>query len=159
VLLWALSEASERVFSGLLDGAVQKRLNVLILPDGVIKEYSFEDFNLDQINMGKLLLRMKRIEGRYEKALHTLVAQLGSQPRTASGSYWHKKIYPNQVWLDGLYMFGPFQACYGASFNRIDMIDDVCRQFLAVRDTLKQQGSGLYFHARMRVEQQSGQIQ
>ncbi len=188
VLLFSLSEASKQVFCGLLDGSVRERLSALILPDGEIRGYSLEEFNLDQINAGKLLLRewetssagkkandqekdlKARAPGcqsnhgfwatqcvnhsdslsyreRLEKAIQTLVEQLSGQPRTAAGSYWHKKIYPYQVWLDGLYMFGPFQVHYGVLFDRADMIDDLCQQFLAVRDKLKHKETGLYFHA------------
>jgi len=188
VLLFSLSEASEQVFCGLLDSFVRERLSALILPDGSIRGYSLEEFNLDQINTGKLLLRewessssgkranseeedlkaraldchsnhgfwgaqcVNHIDSlsyreRLEKAIQILAEQLSGQPRTASGSYWHKKIYPHQVWLDGLYMFGPFQAHYGVLFDRADMIDDLCQQFLVVRDKMKHKETGLYFHA------------
>jgi len=191
VLLFSLSEASTKAFCGLLDGSIQERLSALILPDGSIQGYCLDEFNLDQINAGKLLLREweasspeKKADGeekdliaghpdqhtqyrntsrgciqcashrdslsyreRLEKAIGTLAQQLMGQPRIASGSYWHKKIYPYQVWLDGLYMFGPFQAHYGILFGQTDMVDDVCRQFLFVRDKLRHRQTGLYFHA------------
>jgi len=150
VLLHALEESSEHVFCGLLDGFVRERLDALIFPDGAIRGYSAEEFNLDQINAGKELFRLCKVGGRasYEKGIRALVGQLARHPRTPSGSYWHKKIYPDQVWLDGLYMFGPFQARFGAEFGRPELVDDVCAQFLAAQSSMKHEVSGLYYHAK-----------
>jgi unsaturated rhamnogalacturonyl hydrolase len=150
VLLHALGESSERVFGGLLDGLVRERLDALILPDGVIRGYSADEFNLDQINPGKELFYLWKATGResYEKAIRALAGQLSLQPRTPSGSYWHKKIYPDQVWLDGLYMFGPFQARCGVEFGRPELFDDVCGQFLTVQASMKHGATGLYYHAK-----------
>lgn len=150
LLLHALGEASEHVFGGLLDSLVFERLEALILPDGGIRGYSVEELNLDQINAGKALFRLWKATGGqcYERAILTLLGQLERQPRTPSGSYWHKKIYPDQVWLDGLYMFGPFQARCGVEFGRPALVDDVCAQFLAVQSSMKHEATGLYYHAK-----------
>jgi unsaturated rhamnogalacturonyl hydrolase len=150
VLLHALGELSGPCFGGLLDAPVRRCIDALILPDGAIRGYSADEFNLDQINAGKELFRLWKASGRqaYEEAIRALAGQLDRQPRTPSGSYWHKKIYPDQVWLDGLYMFGPFQARCGAEFGQPERIDDVCRQFLAVQSGMKHEASGLYYHAR-----------
>lgn len=150
LLLHALEEASAHAFGGLLDGAVLERLEALILPDGTIRGYEIEEFNLDQINAGKALFRPWKMNGSqcFKRAILALVGQLERHPRTASGSYWHKKIYPDQVWLDGLYMFGPFQARCGIEFGRPELVDDVCRQLLAVQSSMRQDSTGLYYHAR-----------
>ncbi|MEN6491764.1 MAG: glycoside hydrolase family 88 protein [Rectinema sp.] len=150
VLLSALGELSRRRFAGLFDAPMQSCVDELVLEDGTIRGYSVDEFNLDQINPGKELFSLWKATGRkaYEKAIRTLAGQLAHQPRTASGSYWHKKIYPDQVWLDGLYMFGPFQARYGIEFGQPELIDDVCRQFLAVQVSMKHAASGLYYHAK-----------
>ncbi|MEN6298008.1 MAG: glycoside hydrolase family 88 protein, partial [Rectinema sp.] len=110
VLLRALEELSRRRFAGMFDVPMQSCVDELVLEDGTILGYSADEFNLDQINPGKELFPLRKATGReaYEQAIQTLAGQLAHQPRTASGSYWHKKIYPDQVWLDGLYMFGPF---------------------------------------------------
>ena len=60
---------------------------------------------------------------RYEKVIHTLRDQLESQPRTADGGFWHKKRYPWQMWLDGLYMASPFLAQYAVTFHEPALID------------------------------------
>ena len=73
--------------------------------------------------------------------------QLTCQPRTASGSFWHKKIYPNQIWLDGLYMFGPFCARYAAEFSRPELFQDLCAQFFHARERMRDGVTGLYYHA------------
>lgn len=150
LLLYALSVVSERFFCGLFGASVRERLDELILNDGTIRGYSIDEYNLDQINAGKVVFRVWKATGAdaYLKAIRMLAEQLDNQPRTPSGSYWHKKIYPNQVWLDGLYMFGPFQARYAVECNRPELIDDLCSQFLAVRGTMRHEGTGLYYHAK-----------
>ena len=47
-------------------------------------------------------------------AMDTIYSQLVHQPRTSTGNFWHKKIYPHQIWLDGLYMAQPFYMQYEA---------------------------------------------
>ena len=78
--------------------------------DGSIETYRDDEFNLDQINPGKLLFDLFEDTGsrKYLTAIEILRDQLRNQPRTRSGGFWHKKIYPWQMWLDGLYMQGPF---------------------------------------------------
>ena len=74
--------------------------------DGTIKGYNPEDYNIDNVNAGKTLFLLYDITGKekYRKAIDVIYGQLKGQPRTSEGNFWHKKIYPNQVWLDGLYM-------------------------------------------------------
>jgi len=129
---------------------IRDSLKALILSDGTISGYSKEEFNLDQINAGKELFRLWKTDSFQcsKRAISTLIEQLVQQPRTLSGSYWHKKIYPDQVWLDGLYMFGPFQARCGVEFGLPELIDDVCRQFLTVQSSMRHEATGLYYHAR-----------
>jgi len=84
---------------------------------------------------------------RYRGALETLRGQLRAQPRTASGSFWHKKIYPDQMWLDGVYMASPFNARYAAAFGEPAVFADVVSQFtLAYEHTLDPR-TGLLYHA------------
>lgn len=80
-------------------------------PDGALAGYDPEDFNIDNILSGRVLFALHRWTGeaRFLAAADRLGAQLARHPRTAGGSYWHKRIYPQQVWLDGLYMGLPFQ--------------------------------------------------
>ena len=81
---------------------------------GNITGYKYEDFNLDNVRTAKFILRMQNLfpsKGN-ELALKTLFKQLQNQPRTKEGVYWHKAIYANQVWLDGIFMGLPFYCNY-----------------------------------------------
>ena len=81
---------------------------------GNITGYKYEDFNLDNVRTAKFILRMHNLfpNKGTEKALKTLFKQLQNQPRTKEGVYWHKAIYANQVWLDGIFMGLPFYCNY-----------------------------------------------
>lgn len=75
----------------------------------VVNGYRYEDFNLDNTRPGRFILRMNQLypEKKFDKALKTIFKQLENQPRTTDGVWWHKAIYANQVWLDGVYMGHP----------------------------------------------------
>lgn len=82
----------------------------MIDAEGNITGYSYEDFNLDNVRTARFIYRMNQLEPQknLDKALNTLFKQLEKQPRTNEGVWWHKAIYANQVWLDGIYMGLPF---------------------------------------------------
>ncbi len=119
-----------------------------VMQDGKILSYRPEEFRLDDILPGRALLfaHGETGEEKYPAALRCLMAQLEGQPRTASGNYWHKRIYPNQVWLDGLYMAQPFRAEYAARFGGGEAYEDICAQFTRVREWMRDPVSGLYYH-------------
>lgn len=121
----------------------------LIDSEGVIFRYKQENYNLDHVNPGKMmfLLYDRTRDQRYETVIHTLRDQLESQPRTAEGGFWHKKIYPDQMWLDGLYMGAPFYAEYALRYNRPQDFSDVVNQFLIVAARTWDPATGLYRHA------------
>ena len=102
--------------------------------DGTINGYSVEEYNIDNVNAGKTLFALYEINGKekYRKAIDLIYSQVQSQPRTAEGNFWHKKIYPNQVWLDGLYMGQPFYMEYETRFNGRKNYGDIFAQFAAV---------------------------
>ena len=85
---------------------------------GTIYKYKMSNYSVDHVCPGMTLFRLYDITGRekYRMAMDTLYAQLKGQPRTAEGGFWHKRIYPGQMWLDGLYMAEPFYAAYTARF-------------------------------------------
>ena len=151
--LWACGEDGG---SGIKPGgeellsAVKERIDALIDSGGSISGYRKDEFNIDQVNAGKVVLSLwKRYgEERYRKAVLALLSQMAEHPRTASGSFWHKKIYPHQVWLDGLYMACPFLARCAREFTAPALLDDVCAQLLRARDTMRDSATGLYYHAR-----------
>lgn len=121
----------------------------LIDKDGIIYKYKMENFNIDQVNPGKMMFILYDSTGdrRYEKVIHTLFEQLQNQPRIAEGGFWHKKIYPDQMWLDGLYMGAPFYAEYAIRYNHPEYFADVVNQFLIVAAHTYDPSTGLYRHA------------
>ena len=122
--------------------------DILITAEGSIKTYQFEKFNIDNINAGKILFRFysDTKNNKYKLAIDTLVLQMENQPRTKVGGYWHKKIYPDQMWLDGVYMAEPFLAEYAAQFNKPEMFDDIVKQFTLIDKYCYDKESGLYYH-------------
>jgi len=122
--------------------------DLLVDASGTIKGYNMETFRLDDINSGKILFSLykKTKDERYLKAIETLHDQLKKQPRVAEGGFWHKKVYPNQMWLDGLYMGLPFYAQYATIFKDSDAFDDITNQLLLAQKHLKDSKTGLYYH-------------
>lgn len=118
-------------------------------PEDHIRTYRTREFSLDQINPGKLLFPLYHQTGdaRYARAIDILIDQLQHQPRTESGNFWHKKIYPHQVWLDGLYMAAPFYAEYALTFNEPAIFDDITRQFILTEKLTRDPKTGLLYHA------------
>lgn len=116
--------------------------------DGSIKTYDAKEYNLDNVNPGKNLFALYDLthKEKYRRAIDTVRAQLDGQPRINAGNFWHKDIYPNQVWLDGLYMAQPFYMEYETRFNKMMHCDDSFKQFENVRKFMCDEATGLYFH-------------
>lgn len=119
-----------------------------VTQDGGIRTYRGEDYKLDDVLPGRALLFAWEETGqeRYRLAIERLLLQLEEQPRTSGGNYWHKKIYPNQVWLDGLFMAQPFRMAYDTRYGKKERYPDICRQFANVRRSMRDEKSGLYYH-------------
>ncbi|MDE7244437.1 MAG: glycoside hydrolase family 88 protein [Oscillospiraceae bacterium] len=115
--------------------------------DGSIRTFKPEAHNLDDINEGRVLFALCRRTGeeKYRKAAEFLHRQLEQQPRTPEGNFWHKAIYPNQVWLDGIYMAQPFCALYEKNFGT-GTYSDITNQIKNVRAKMFSEEKGLYFH-------------
>ncbi|MDR1756441.1 MAG: glycoside hydrolase family 88 protein [Culturomica sp.] len=115
---------------------------------GAILTYKLEDYSLDRLNGGKFLWKMWRRSGeeRYKAAALLLRSQLDAHPRTHEGGFWHKKIYPWQMWLDGLYMGAPFYAQCAGEQNRPEDFNDVIDQFTLVYRHTYDPRTGLNFH-------------
>lgn len=128
---------------------VEQWADSLIADDGTIHLYSPEAYNLDFINSGKVLFEIYRQTGnaKYKKAMDKLVRQLRNHPRTCDGGYWHKLIYPHQMWLDGIYMASPFMAQYGAVFKKEEWIDEAAKQVTLCHKHTFDASTGLYHHA------------
>ena len=129
---------------------MQASMDRFVKEDGTIETYKGEDFNIDNIACGRILLALHQVTGKvkYFKAANTLRNQLHNHPRIAEGSFWHKKIYPNQVWLDGLYMGQPFYAEWAAAAGEGDSTwNDIARQFLLIEQHTRDAQTGLMRHA------------
>lgn len=128
---------------------IKKNLDYFIGDDGSIKTYTINEYNLDQVNTGKAVLMMYKEtkEEKYKIAADTLRKQLSGHPRTAEGGFWHKQIYPQQMWLDGVYMADPFYAEYAATFNETEDFADVVKQFTLLFEKARDPQTGLLYHA------------
>ena len=133
---------------------IKKNIDYYVQDDGSIKTYEMNKFNLDNISSGRTVLNLYKEtkKEKYKKAADTLRQQLELQPRTESGGFWHKKIYPNQMWLDGLYMAEPFYAMYSSMFDNKNGneykkdFDDIAHQFILIQEHCRDKKTGLYYH-------------
>lgn len=116
--------------------------------DGTILTYDKASYNIDNINPGKVLffLYEETKQEKYRRAIENLMDQLREHPRTFCGNFWHKQIYPYQIWLDGLYMAQPFYLLYETTFNHNENISDIINQFQNVRTYLFDDEKQLYYH-------------
>ncbi len=126
----------------------KKYADKFINNEGTISNYKLEDYNIDAVNSGKFLFELyeKTKDERYLKAIHQLRDQLKTHPRTTEGGFWHKKRYPSQMWLDGLYMGAPFYAQYAQYFTEPELFDDVVNQFELVHKYTYNPKTGLNYH-------------
>jgi len=127
---------------------IQHQMDRLVDKEGHIRTYKPEDYNLDNILCGRVLLMLYKVTGqeKYYKAAGVLRQQLKEQPRTAEGSFWHKKKYTEQVWLDGLYMAQPFFAEYASLFHEDSVFADITKQFAAIESHTRDNKTGLLYH-------------
>ncbi len=123
--------------------------DTMIRADGSIKTYKLHEYNIDRLNSGKFLFRIyeQSKDEKYRKAIDLLRSQLDTHPRNEDGGFWHKKIYPNQMWLDGVYMASPFYAEYAFRNNRPQDYSDVVNQFITAARHTYDATNGLYRHA------------
>jgi unsaturated rhamnogalacturonyl hydrolase len=127
---------------------IQHSMDYYVREDGTIHDYKPDEFNIDHVNNGKLLLLLYEVTGKekYKKAIQLLRGQLLKHPRTAAGGFWHKKIYPWQMWLDGLYMGQPFYAGYARLMGEDSIFQDVTRQFVLMEQYARDPKTGLLYH-------------
>jgi unsaturated rhamnogalacturonyl hydrolase len=131
---------------------IKANVDRLVGAGGAIKGYEPGAYMLDDVNMGKVLFALlaeskdAADRERYRQALRALRAQLATQPRTADGGFWHKQVYPHQMWADGVYMASPFLAKYAAVFGEPAALDDAIKQVLLAEGHLRDAKTGLLFH-------------
>lgn len=127
---------------------IRHTIDPYIGADGSIRSYKEEDFSLDNIKTGRSLLFLWQATGspRYRLAAERLRDQLRRQPRNTAGGFWHKKTYPDQMWLDGLYMGEPFYTQYAALTGEDTDYADITRQFVLMESHARDPRTGLLYH-------------
>jgi unsaturated rhamnogalacturonyl hydrolase len=127
---------------------IKTAVDKYVTDDGAITGYKADGHTLDDIEMGRAVLLVYRVtqQAKYAKSAKFLHDQLALQPRTASGAYWHKQIYPNQIWLDGAYMAEPFRAAYAVTFQEPGEFDDIAKQMLLMDEHMRDAKTGLMKH-------------
>ena len=137
---------------------IQRSMDKLVTPDGQIPSFARkgEENSLDEIALGRELLLMygRTRKPQYYKAATIIRHQLEVQPRNPSGGFWHKQRYPNQMWLDGLYMAEPFYAQWAAMFQETKDFDDIAHQFTLIEEHTRDPKTGLLYHGWDESKQQ-----
>jgi unsaturated rhamnogalacturonyl hydrolase len=127
---------------------IKRNMDIFIDEEGNIRKYTGKEHNIDHINNGKILflLYKETRDERYKKAAFLLRKQLNTHPRTKEGGFWHKEIYTNQMWLDGLYMGSPFYAEFTKNFGKEECFDDVAKQLILMEKYARDSKTGLLYH-------------
>lgn len=128
---------------------IKDNMDYFIEEDGSVKGYRLSEHNIDHLNNGKILFVLHKETGlaKYKMAADLLRKQITTHPRTSEGAFWHKNVYPYQIWLDGLYMGSPFYLEYLLEYEGGKGLDDVTRQFILCERHTKDAETGLLFHA------------
>lgn len=130
---------------------VEEYADKMVQEDGSILNYDYVNGkrNVDMINTGKILFDVyeKTKNPKYKKAMDLLYNAMMDHPRNSLGGFWHKEVYPWQMWLDGLYMASPYLAQYAQANNKPELLNDVLMQFMIVNKFMLDPVTGLYFHA------------
>ncbi len=127
---------------------IESAVDQFVEPNGSIPTMNADENALDNILLGRQILLLYGVteDERYLTAAMLLEKQLDRQPRTASGGFWHKQQYPNQMWLDGLYMAEPFRAEYAAISHHPEMFSDITHQFALMEEHARDARTGLLYH-------------
>ncbi len=128
---------------------IRNHLDGFISDDGSIDTYEFDSFNIDNIPPGRQFFWLYENTGdsKYRNAAGLLRKQLTEHPRTNGGGFWHKYIYPYQMWLDGIYMGLPFYAEYAVRYDEADAFNDIAHQIVTIAEQTRDEGTGLLYHA------------
>lgn len=124
-------------------------VNYFVNPDGTVTNYSISEYNLDRIFPGRNVMTVykRNPEKKYKIAMDNFIEQLKNHPKTKSGGYWHKKIYPWQMWLDGIFMGSTYMAVYAKEFNSPEWFDAATTQTRMIYEKTLDEESGLLMHA------------
>ncbi|WP_381523335.1 glycoside hydrolase family 88 protein [Spirosoma soli] len=150
VILQAIEQVWYRTSDDRYFNYIQKNIDRYVTADGDIRTYKLDDYNIDYVTPGRslLMLAQQSLPGKekYRKAADLIRKQIAQQPRTKEGGFWHKKRYPYQMWLDGLYMAEPFYAEYSLIFNEPKNFDDIINQFVWMEKHARDEKTGLLYH-------------
>jgi rhamnogalacturonyl hydrolase YesR len=157
LLMQAMDDLSAAVGDPRFSDYARRTIDSYLTKDGAILGYEAGEFNIDNINSGKMLQRLqaRHPDPRYRAAIGALAAQLAEHPRTSEGAFWHKQRYPHQLWLDGVYMGMPFLAGVGIAEGDDHKVEEAVREFTLARSHLRDARSGLYYHAWDEARKQS----
>jgi unsaturated rhamnogalacturonyl hydrolase len=135
---------------------IKNSVDQFVGPDGFIATWKPEEYQQDNILLGRqlLLLYATAPNPRYAKAANLLYDNLMNMPRTPSGGFWHKQKYPNQMWLDGLYMAEPFYAEYASTFHHPEAFADITHQFVLLDKHARDPKTGLLYHGWDELKQE-----
>lgn len=127
---------------------IKESIDPFIGADGSIATYKPEKNELDDLALGRELLLLYGVtqDAKYYKAATLLRQQLQTHPRTSDGGFWHKQRYPQQMWLDGLYMAEPFYAQYAVTFHEPQDFADITKQFVLMEEHARDRKTGLLYH-------------
>lgn len=148
LVLMSIQKVAKKTGNTEYSNYVKGYADKLISDEGEILRYKIKDFNIDNINPGKILFDLYKDtkDPKYRTAIETLRNQLRWQPRNSQGGFWHKLRYPWQMWLDGLYMGSPFYAQYTKEFGEIGEFDDIIKQFILIEKNTRDATTGLLYH-------------
>ncbi len=157
LLMQAMDDLSAAVGDPRFSDFARRTIDSYLTKDGAILGYEAGEFNIDNINSGKMLQRLRNRypDPKYRAAIGALAAQLAEHPRTSEGAFWHKQRYPHQLWLDGVYMGMPFLAGVGVAEGDDHKVEEAVREFTIARSHLRDARSGLYYHAWDEARKQS----
>jgi unsaturated rhamnogalacturonyl hydrolase len=146
-------DTADRRYFEYIKGSIEP----FVSAEGAISTYDQNAYSLDNVLLGRQLLLLYQVtqDKRYYEAANVLRRQLASQPKNASGGFWHKQIYPNQMWLDGLYMAEPFLSEYASVFQEPQDFAEIARQFALIEQHTRDPKTGLLYHAWDESKQQS----
>ena len=149
VILEGISAIWQRTGDGKYFNYIKKSMDHFVKEDGSIRTYDGDNYNIDNVKNGRALLLLYKVTGqeKYLKAVQSIRQQLSTHPRTAEGGFWHKKIYPHQMWLDGLYMGQPFYAEYSVMAHDWSAFNDIATQFILMEKNSIDPKTGLLYHA------------
>jgi unsaturated rhamnogalacturonyl hydrolase len=158
--LGTLLQGMDAVWYDTANGAyyryIKDSIDPFIAADGAISTYDQSAYSQDNVLLGRQLLLLYQVteDKRYYQAAVTLRKQMASQPRNPSGGFWHKQIYPNQMWLDGLYMAEPFLAEYASVFQQPQDFAEIAKQFSLIEQHTRDPKTGLLYHGWDESKQQ-----